>query len=147
MSIDIATAKLEAFYRAGVDLSNHWHRGLNQGYPFGESFDEWLQGIGLWLEIVKNGWPSRVSVLIYHLRNDETDFAMLVTENEQIVKVWFSRPESQIDPSKLVLVQYVEWGLPSPNIDLNYGEFLKFAITKPEILGRVRADWRANAHQ
>lgn len=145
MSIELAKAKLKTFYQAAVDLEQHWNEVLNSGYPMDQSFDEWLVGLRMWMEIVERGWPAQISVLLYDYLRDEPDIAILVTQDSRIVQVWISRPESQIDPSKLTLVQYLEWGTTTPETVPNYGQAFKFRVTKPDLIKRIHADWQENS--
>ncbi|WDL99721.1 hypothetical protein [Alicyclobacillus sp. ALC3] len=141
MSNEIARAKLEAFYRAGVGLSNHWHEGLNEGYPLEASFDEWLQNtMKPWVEAALFGRPLRVGVLIYRGRHGDTEFATVIAQDNHMQKAWFSRPESQVRPTDLSVVQYVEWGTHTQNLT-NIGGYFKFDVTRADLMDRIRADW------
>lgn len=141
MSQEIAKAKLEAFYRAGVDLANAWHEGLNEGYPLEESFDEWLQNtMKPWVEAALVGLPVRVGVLIYGRRNGDTEFATVIAHDNKMQMAWFSRPESQVNPTELAVVQYVEWGTHTQNLT-HIGGYFKFDVTRADLMGRIRDDW------
>ena len=141
---EVAKAKLKAFYQAARELEANWDESVNEGYPLETSFGEWVNGIQTWLDVVERGWPTRVSVLLYNDPRGELDYAMLITQDHVVYAALFSRPENQVDPSKLALKQYVEWGTSTLQPVDTQG--IRFHIqSSSRLFDRILADWQVQS--
>lgn len=141
---EVAKTKLKAFYRAARELQENWDTSLNEGYPLETSFDEWVNGIQTWMDVVERGWPTRVSILLYDDYQGEAKYAMLITQDNMVYAALFSQPDIQVDPSKLELKQYVEWGTSTLQPVETHG--IRFLIQPhTNLFDRIVADWQFHA--
>lgn len=141
---EVAKANLRAFYQAARELQANWDESLNEGYPLESSFDEWVNGIQTWMDVVERGWPTRVSVLLYNDHHGEADYAMLITQDNTVYAVLFSRPDDLVQPSSLDLKQYVEWGTSTLQPVETHG--IRFLVQPhTNLFDRIVADWQAHS--
>lgn len=141
---EVAKTKLKAFYQAARELQDNWDESLNEGYPLESSFDEWVNGIQTWMDVVERGWPTRVSALLYDDYQGEAEYAMLITQNNMIYVALFSRLDTQVDPSKLELKQYVEWGTSTLQPVETHG--IRFLVQPhTNLFDRIVADWQVHS--
>ena len=79
----IALGKLDAFHSASMDLLENWHECLDRGYPFKQSFDEWIAHVlNAWTNASNLRYPFWVEFRYIKLTPENNEVGMVAAVYE-----------------------------------------------------------------